>query len=436
MKTLKIHIALIIVLIFNTTIKAQWNAVRFDEQNTFYHIYTVDTNTAFAVGQGQEHPFPYFLLKTVDGGLTWDSTSFENILGSPGYITSGTFLSGNTSFMSCWNSNKQQNVLLKTDNKGVDWIDITPDTTILGRIMHSFSDDQNGVIIDKYNTVLYRTNDGGRSWQKDTLLFENTATFLEGDIANIQFVSRDTGFAAVSHNSLQRTIDGGKTWEIIFKGPEPDFTNTFPIPSFVNGFDFVNSSVAYTNLGNKLYKTINGGNTWDTMPISVIDSANFVRDFDFVDELNGYLLSGKGEIFATTDGGQTWELEYAVEWGAYGPNVQLNALSFVDNTGFVVGSNGLIKKRKKSKATSVEIVGNSDELRVYPNPSKGILNVSLDEDQLNSIKILNLQGQVVLKQSVNEDVFTLDLSHMPKGIYLLETTNLLSAKTINKIILE
>lgn len=68
-----------------------------------------------------------------------------------------------------------------------------------------------------------------------------------------------------------------------------------------------------------------------------------------------------------------------------------------------------------------EIVGKT-EVGVYPNPTKGIVQIET-ATPINSIQVINLNGQVVLNSS-NES-FTnkaLDLSHLPAGMYQLLLT--------------
>lgn len=65
----------------------------------------------------------------------------------------------------------------------------------------------------------------------------------------------------------------------------------------------------------------------------------------------------------------------------------------------------------------------ADLFTVYPNPSKGLFNLSLKETVRElDIRILNGQGQLL--KTMNRDTpdmnQTIDLQHLPKGIYVLE----------------
>jgi hypothetical protein len=65
------------------------------------------------------------------------------------------------------------------------------------------------------------------------------------------------------------------------------------------------------------------------------------------------------------------------------------------------------------------------EVKVFPNPTTGILNIELEEcEGFNSLQILNMQGSVIYEQDLNNDsqgetVVRADLSTFPKGVYLV-----------------
>jgi hypothetical protein len=64
---------------------------------------------------------------------------------------------------------------------------------------------------------------------------------------------------------------------------------------------------------------------------------------------------------------------------------------------------------------------NSHELKVYPNPTQGLLNVSFSgqNDQV-SFKVVNLLGKTVLAtDAASNEQLQLDLSFLPAGIYLV-----------------
>ena len=53
---------------------------------------------------------------------------------------------------------------------------------------------------------------------------------------------------------------------------------------------------------------------------------------------------------------------------------------------------------------------------VYPNPTTGILNVKAE----GMVRICDLQGRTLLSRTCHEST-SIDISHLPDGIYLLST---------------
>ena len=72
------------------------------------------------------------------------------------------------------------------------------------------------------------------------------------------------------------------------------------------------------------------------------------------------------------------------------------------------------------KAGTTGIEENSKTLSIYPNPSNGLVNVQINGSF--DYVITTIQGQHVLSGKITE-TSAFDLSHQPKGIYLIRLTN-------------
>ena len=75
-----------------------------------------------------------------------------------------------------------------------------------------------------------------------------------------------------------------------------------------------------------------------------------------------------------------------------------------------------------------------DQIRIYPNPVKDILNIDLKSDK-GSVKIFDLTGKVVKTADLNKSG-TIDVSQLTKGMYLVEIILNGNAKVTKKIIKE
>lgn len=75
-------------------------------------------------------------------------------------------------------------------------------------------------------------------------------------------------------------------------------------------------------------------------------------------------------------------------------------------------------------------------LKVYPNPVGDILNIDLSRMSATegTLSILNSEGKTVLSRQVNnEGVISLNISSLPKGIYLCQYANTTEIKTVKII---
>jgi spore coat protein CotH len=85
-------------------------------------------------------------------------------------------------------------------------------------------------------------------------------------------------------------------------------------------------------------------------------------------------------------------------------------------------------------ALSVNQVNNfNSSLKLYPNPTSNILNISNEEYVIESIEVINLQGQILFKSNnLNQNNMTIDLSNYSNGMYLVNINNQTSIKIIKK----
>ena len=286
---------MLIALFFPLFIKAQWNAVRYDMQNVFEKVQTVNSNTVFVTGTNPNNQ-QKFMLKTNDAGTTWDSTAFLDLPGSPTEIQSMFFINENEGFM-CGRDVNNNGILIKTIDNGATWINITGNSSFPYIKDIYFIDSKVGYLIESSSfpsSVLYKTTDGGLNWTQQQLSFYANDLF---------FSNENTGFICAEGAVIMKTNDGGKNWaQVLFDSNPNLFVSTF------NKLDFVNPTIGFTAMANtgKLYKTLNGGNSWDTITFD----SSYVTDFDFTTELEGHVLLNSGDIYSTIDGGVNWTLEY------------------------------------------------------------------------------------------------------------------------------
>lgn len=77
------------------------------------------------------------------------------------------------------------------------------------------------------------------------------------------------------------------------------------------------------------------------------------------------------------------------------------------------------------------------EIRIYPNPSKGVFTIENPDLNIQKIKILNLLGQTIIEENdIKNKKYIFDLSNQAKGIYFVELSGHSYNSLTKKLILE
>jgi uncharacterized delta-60 repeat protein len=72
--------------------------------------------------------------------------------------------------------------------------------------------------------------------------------------------------------------------------------------------------------------------------------------------------------------------------------------------------------------SSIQEETNENSLKVYPNPSQGILKVEHHTENA-TLRLLDLQGRVLISTPVSKGSFELDASKFPKGVYVIQVSS-------------
>ena len=76
------------------------------------------------------------------------------------------------------------------------------------------------------------------------------------------------------------------------------------------------------------------------------------------------------------------------------------------------------------------------EISVYPNPSNGIFQVDVKNNQNVNITIVNVLGETVLEKKISDTSVTLDLSNAPAGVYFYQAVNKAGTIQSGKLIVQ
>jgi len=253
------------------------------------------------------------ILKTVDGGTTWQS---HNFLPSESWA-SVFFTSVNVGFISSGTGK-----IYKTTDGGNNWTNIF--TSQPGKSLRGikFTDENHGYILGTGGTFM-KTINGGATWTAKQ-------TGVTEDLQNLDFINEMTGYIVGDNGTLLKTTDGGNSWVVLDSG----------IAGLdLYDLDFINENTGYiAGDGLCILKTTNGGATWEVL-MHMKDKGGFLhRACQFVDENRGYFGGNWGAIVTTNDSGSTWSYLTSPDF-----NQPVWDLCCPDNqTIIIVGSGGSI----------------------------------------------------------------------------------------------
>jgi photosystem II stability/assembly factor-like uncharacterized protein len=257
------------------------------------------------------------ITRTLDGGDTWQhiTLSIQNAI-----VRQISFLTPQIGWLLLERNNPHQHAseleLLQTRDGGATWTPASrPDTrankqNIPNGLKSSFSfiSPSTGWLI---GSALYcKTQDGGQTWQKQTLPFPlkrhehitiHSPIFLnkQDGILPVSFVIPGTAIL-----NLYLTHDGGNTWQ-----------RTTPIPGIATALATLGPrsiwAAGLTNQGVELYVTQDSALSWKRTSFTPQRPLTSIAQLQFATPQKGWLLAyaqSETVLYQSFDGGNSWQL--------------------------------------------------------------------------------------------------------------------------------
>ena len=269
------------------------------------------------------------ILRTRDGGQTWRDVSPPQPLSPDSRIPDlETAFTGPDAAVVLYSGS---DLIWSTTDGGANWTPIQLEfQTQGGGLLSALDQDQIWLFqfldagMQKVYTAVYRSADGGQSWNKLLDPFQD-ASIQAFDKTGAVFASEQSGwltrfFRGITPNVvLDLSQDGGQTWTGIPLPPPDPAENIFQDPGVGCGLyqpflaspdqgHFQLSCQPHGDTESRqdyLYKTTNGGQNWEILPIPPGDLYTVSPDL---------LFSAGREIQRSDDGGQTWNPVKSVNW--------------------------------------------------------------------------------------------------------------------------
>lgn len=273
-------------------------------------------STAHCVGSYQNTDANSTILRTDDNGRYW-STKYSSSSSSTGYWDI-SFANDSVGFIS------GQGEMRKTTNRGLNWVPST--RPLQNRAV--FCVDANNILVGNLNNGIYRSSNGGTSWN----LVYAPSTY---GVTRFSFLNNQIGLAGITTGIIAKTTDAGLTWTEIY---DP----LLPVSQIVD-IDFVNDTLAYSlNISSNLYKSTDAGLTWSSVgyiigtPMEIL-----VPDPSSPDSM--YCLTLSGNILKSIDGGSNWTVFLL---NSMSSTMQVYDFVIHHNTFYACGINGDIFRSK------------------------------------------------------------------------------------------
>ena len=240
---------------------------------------------------------------------------------------------------------------------------------------------------------IFRSFDGGLTWTE----YSNfTAGTLAQQFTEVEFPSKNVGYAAGSRDTIWKTTDAGVTW---FKLPLPT-PGVTPQITYSDMVATDDNTVIITGNGFPrmvVFKTTDGGNTWTdiTSNATTLRPESNIFGVMFQDANNGYIAMGGG-ILKTTNGGTSWTLDYAPSSGfstmGFSPRRVPAAITFQNRKLFVSG-------------TTPNILEYGNPASINVNSTETIVNASCTNLTAGSITLNASGGLAPYTYSINGGAF-------------------------------
>lgn len=262
--------------------------------------------------------------KTTDGGASW-----QQIAALPGFLRSVGFADSLHGWIGCLTPDS---LVYQTTNGGTTWalVNNIPVPRPLGICGLSVVNASVVYGCGRYSGPAHviKTTDGGATWTSiDMSAYAST-------LVDCYFVSVDSGLVVGGIGTFPDSIravvlattDGGASWEARFTGDAlEEWCWKISFPTRAVGYVSLERGVAPV----AFLKTTDGGATWARK--SFLGGFPYVEQgIGFATEQVGWIGGDANNVYGTTDGGETWQME---TWGT-----NVNRFRFVtDSFGFAVG---------------------------------------------------------------------------------------------------
>jgi len=297
---------------------------RIAENHTLWEVEFLDTLRGYAVGSAYGSAWGPPVLRTENGGITWDKIRMSEhnnsglyglalfsekvmAMGNGGYLVTSTDPWGELGISSGEHLFKQYLINDLYDFEDVFFIDQTQGWVVGKKSLGP----------ETWSQIILHTTDGGDSWIEQYSFTESFYSFYLR-LNAVQFINDQIGWAVgtsvsrgdATTSGILFTNDGGLNWSQ--QGQDVSVGEIVDVYFFngQNGWALTNATTSPDGFI-QLLKTNNGGTTWELINTGqkgtiTIGYAIRAGKIFFQDENKGWVLGAQSDLIRTLDGGNNW----------------------------------------------------------------------------------------------------------------------------------
>lgn len=317
----RIFLLIILFITFIATGNAQWKRITAmppQFQNAYYlEVFFLKNNPQYGWACGKNG----VVVRTTDGGNTWDGTVIPNAYQLEGIYFVNEKVGYTSGLINGFNA---FGGIFKTTDGGKTWYNITPNgvVDIWGNY---FWDENNGLAIGggcDDEQQFYKTTNGGKTWSLFTL------SYYGSGLSDL-LIDKNSGIGFASGSgAIFQTFDFGRTWDFYSQSGGSDWQEDLMINGSTFLVPYSTGCTGSDGSGGARIST-DFGKTWQQTNFGSSMFGCFLQSPE-----RGWVVGWNRGCYYTSNAGKTWEnLNCGIT-----PGADLDDIWFANDTlGFVVG---------------------------------------------------------------------------------------------------
>lgn len=409
-------LALLMVIISIQARAQYWNEISSGTQRALYAVSFANPQVGYIGG------YDGLLLKTTNGGQTWQSLPQIAVMNTFNDVIDLDFVSTNVGYaiISHYDDPTYRGDLYKTTDGGLSWNAV--DAGAIAAYCSHFFSENNGFITGSAFFTGYVINKIPAGTPSMYHYFQSAPDLF---FKAIDFRNEQVGIVAGDKGFIARTFDGGATWDTL----TCQATDTT-----IYAVRFMNDSTvmaACAGQGGTLLLSHDTGRTWVTdfssltFDYPVMRSIAVSKRDSFVAVGESTTIQGKGMLY--------WR---GVSGGYESVAHPLRCVAMAnDSIAYAVGDSGIIvTNRKINIGVGIHPPSLSEkDCKVYPNPNSGDFVVT--STFKHSIMVLDMLGKVIFEDNKVGYEHSVSLGRNACGVYFIQV-NAEGGKVVKRLVVE